>query len=288
MSPDLPLLPIVSQFGKYLKVIIVLEESVPDVSSNLRNAFDIMARAASQKGVPQPYLQRNQKYKLYNDILTFCEKEQLMWNGDEINTLGVGFVRCVCDALWYIDSHHHVFASRGCPIPAVFAQFQGYNIPEISKHRKRAVTNMTSDELGALASRLFRVLQSSFLERPAWQQMKGSLETFAHCLSKYSSELCSKNKTMKLVHSSSTPWRTVSKGLDIFYLVPTTGALTETVEKLNSKVIEARPYSFVDLHDFAPSNPKRWYHFIKDIKTGLKVPAMLLMYSAPRHKCPKF
>ena len=33
MSPDLPLLPIVSQFGKYLKVIVVLEETVPDAAS---------------------------------------------------------------------------------------------------------------------------------------------------------------------------------------------------------------------------------------------------------------
>ena len=52
MSPDLPLLPIVSQFGKYLKVIGLLD-NVPDATStSQRNAFDIMARAASQKGVP--------------------------------------------------------------------------------------------------------------------------------------------------------------------------------------------------------------------------------------------
>ena len=91
---------------------------------------------------------RNQKDKLYH-ILTFCE-EQLLWKADEISTLGVSFVRCICDALWY-NSHHHVFASRGCPIPEVFAQFQGYNLPQMSKQRKRTVTNMTSDESGALA-----------------------------------------------------------------------------------------------------------------------------------------
>lgn len=159
--------------------MIVLLDNVPDVTStSRRNAFDIMARAASQKGFPQPTPQRNQKDKLY-DILTFCEMEQLLWKADEISTLGVSFVRCICDALWYVDGHHHVFASRGCPIPEVFAQFQEYNLPQMSKHRKRTVTNMTSDELGALASRLFRVLQSSFLLRPAWAQMQGSLEALA-------------------------------------------------------------------------------------------------------------
>ena len=126
-------------------MIVVLEETVPDAVSTHRNAFDIMARAASQKGVPQRTVDRNRKDKLCNDILAFCEKEQLLWKADEINTLGVNFVQCVCDVLWYIDNHHHVFASRVCPIPEVFAQFQGYSLPEVSMRRKRVVANMTSD-----------------------------------------------------------------------------------------------------------------------------------------------
>ena len=52
MSPDLPLLPIVSQFGKYLKVIVVLDNVADAASTSRRNTFDIMARAATEKGVP--------------------------------------------------------------------------------------------------------------------------------------------------------------------------------------------------------------------------------------------
>ena len=72
LSHDMPLLPTVAiyQFGKYLKEIVVLEETVPDAVSTHKNAFDVMARAASQKGVPQHNLGRNQKDKLYNDILS--------------------------------------------------------------------------------------------------------------------------------------------------------------------------------------------------------------------------
>ena len=44
-------------------------------------------------------------------------------------------------------------------------------------------------------------------------------------------------------------------------------------------MIEAGPYSFVDLHGLARSNPKKQYHFIKDVKNGLKVPVILLVYS---------
>lgn len=146
-------------------------------------------------------------------------------------TVGVSFVRCVCDVLWYVDNHHHVFASRGCSIPEVFTHFQGYNVPEMTKHRKLTAANMTSSELETLALRLFRVLQSNFLQRPAWAQMQGSLEALAPCLSKYSGELRDKSKMMKLVHSSSTPWRSLSKGLHLFYLAPSTDVLTQAVEQ---------------------------------------------------------
>ena len=96
--------------------------------------------------------------------------------------------------------------------------------------------------------------------------MQGSLEVLAHCLSKYSSELRDKSKTMKLVHSSCIPWHNLTNGLDVFYLMPSTDVLAEAVEKINSTVIETGPCLFVNLHDLAPSNPKKKYPFIKDVK----------------------
>lgn len=65
----------------------------------------------------------------------------------------------------------------------------------------------------------------------------------------------------------------MTNGLDVFYF---TDVLAEAVQKINSMVIEAGPYSFDGL---ALSNPKKKYHFIKDIKNGLKVPVILLVYS---------
>jgi hypothetical protein len=142
------------------KYLVVLDNT--EQATGRRNAFEIMTAAATQKGVPQHRTARNRKDSLYNDMLSFCEKHELLWKVDEINTLGVSFVTRVCDVLWYIDGHHHVFASRGCPVPEMFIQFQTYNVPQLSKHRKRAVGNMAYDELETLASRLFRILQSSF------------------------------------------------------------------------------------------------------------------------------
>ena len=155
---------------------------------------------------PPPIQQRNKKDQLYNDVLSYCEENQIGWIGDEVDSLAITFLRSVTDVLWYIDGHHHVFAGRGVHIPKSFSRFQGYNVPELTKHRKRSATNMSSSVLESLSTKLFRVLQSSFTQRPQWLELKGDLEELAHSLSKYSEMLQDKNKTMKLVHTSTVPW----------------------------------------------------------------------------------
>ena len=46
-------------------------------------------KSSLTKGCATAYFpKKSQKDKLYNDILTFCEKEQLLWKADKINTLG--------------------------------------------------------------------------------------------------------------------------------------------------------------------------------------------------------
>ena len=54
--------------------------------------------------------------------------------------------------LWYVDGHHEVLKSRACEIPTIFNGFVGYNIPEMSKHRKRQVGNMSGEVLQQHAS----------------------------------------------------------------------------------------------------------------------------------------
>ena len=150
VSPELPLVPVIVQFGKYLKIIVVLEDNeVELISSKTRNKLHVGK---------YHHLLRS---KLHTHLLSYCEKQEVLWKPDEINTIGVNFLRSVCDVMWYIDGHHHVFTNRGCPIPDVFDQFQGFNTPHLSKHRKRTTSNMTCNELEAYSSKLYGVLQSS-------------------------------------------------------------------------------------------------------------------------------
>ena len=81
----------------------------------------------------------NKKDKLYNMIV----KKNLGWM-DPLK-YGKPFVVDLCNLLWFIDGHHDVFASRSCPTPLFFSTFVGYNLPELSKHRCRSVSNMSHE-----------------------------------------------------------------------------------------------------------------------------------------------
>ena len=127
VSPELSLSPVVMQFGKYLRVIVVLGESeLPGTSTATKwNAFEIMAQSQKEKSqtqVPKEIEERNRKDKLYNHLRLYCREHGLFWKADEVDMLGVNFLRCLCDVLWYVDGHHHVFVTRGCPIPELFTQ----------------------------------------------------------------------------------------------------------------------------------------------------------------------
>ena len=82
--------------------------------------------------------------------------------------------------------------------------------------------------------------------------MKGECEELAHSLQKYAQTLQEKNKSMKIVHSSPTPWRSIAKGLDLFYLKPTKKLPPELIE-ISSRVAEVGPYRKVDLHSYLQS-----------------------------------
>ena len=134
---------------------------------------------ASQKqlsvlGLPQSVTVRTRKDKFYNDFIGFLKEENATFPANSVNSCCKNFTKVMVDCLWYIDGHHDTLRKQSCPIPQLFQQFVGYNIPEASKHRKRQVSNMSSTVLSTLDSSLYQNLQGSFWSHVSfhrlWQQ----------------------------------------------------------------------------------------------------------------------
>ena len=132
--------------------------------------------------------------------------------------MGNSFVQALTDTLWTVDGHHDVFSSQGFALPKLFHAFNGYNCPELSKHRKRSRGNLSSSVLQSLSSHLFHCLQGCYWDRENWKQLKPAVEKLATALSNYTAYLNKSCKTTLLNQASPTPVRQLSDNLTFIFV----------------------------------------------------------------------
>ena len=92
-----------------------------------KNAFTILTSAANHaKHLPDKKREVNNKARLYNDIIEWFSSMNVGFSSVNRDTLGVGLVNALTDALWYIDGNHDTLAERSCPVPAPLALFKNF------------------------------------------------------------------------------------------------------------------------------------------------------------------
>ena len=77
------------------------------------------------------------------------------WRRKEVQSAGLSVVTALTDTLWIFDGRHHVLSNQGRKIPSAFSKFVGYNNPELHKHRKRQVGNMSGSVLDSMSKHCF-------------------------------------------------------------------------------------------------------------------------------------
>ena len=282
MSVDLPIADVVTMFGPYIKFFVTFAHQAPDLvpCPPVLQAFDVMMlaqRSLSVPTAPSRILSCSKKDDLYNAVVGLLEQENLKLVAGDAN--GKCLLKSLTNVLWYIDGRHESLEKRSCQVPVIFPQFQGYNQPELSKHRKREHTNMTSSELKALASDLFTILMCSFWKQPQWLAFKLHVEGLAKCLVDYSDYLDESNKKMKLRHLSTVPSRQLTNNLSISFL-PLTELQPSKLDDLNMALSSAEDFEYIDVGECSPSDAHKKYKYIKKVMNGFSVPCCLLTYSA--------
>ena len=155
-------------------------------------------------------IERSRKCGLKKDVITWLHDNKFGWTAGLVQSAGANFVAALTDCLWYIDGHVDTMASRSCSIPKQFLQFQGYNNPEKSKHRRRDIENMSANVLDTHASVLNSFLLQPWLDSSTWKPMKGAIRDLADAVSKYAAYLQQKNIEIQENHRSLAPVRSAS------------------------------------------------------------------------------
>ena len=154
VDSKLPVDKVCRQFGSFTRLKCEkIEADSASTSSDVDdpvqpNAFQVLLinQRALSSILPARLEPRNNKDKLFNDLVLLFEKKDWKWR-DGGDTHGKKFRSNLCDVLWYIDGHHETLEARSCAIPTPFNTFTGYNTPGKIKHRKQQAGNLNVDVL---------------------------------------------------------------------------------------------------------------------------------------------
>ena len=208
--------------------------------------------------------ERSKKLMLRKDILLWFRRKSLGWTSDIVETTGQTFTLALTDCLWYIDGHTSCMESRSCKIPSEFEQFNGYNNPEKSKHRKREIGNMCASTLDSHSHHSHSALLNKFaiqpwFDTPSWKPLKQAVCSLADVVAKYALYLKEKNIEVQGNHSKSTPVRSVSESESFcfvqksMWVKPTHVAMFKTFQNSLDSMLSFEPLL---LNDLAPGDPR--------------------------------
>ena len=267
---NLPLVAVIPAFGRYLQYKVNFKDDVAVAVTSIDERFSLL--------LPEPVRERNRKDVLYNRIILFFNSSSMGLALEEMS-LAKKLLVTLRDIFWYIDGHYHVFDRVKRPIPSIFNSFTGFNVPELSKHRKRQTTNISADQLREYALELSQLLLENYWERDNWRNIKPHFVDLFSSLSCYCDYLVEKNKKSKENHRSPTPVRELSEHLTLKFL-EASKSVPSSLHAIDELVSSLPLYTHTSIDHLLPSESLRKHRLVTSlIESGLSCPTMLLIYS---------
>ena len=221
---------------------------------------------------------RNQKDNLFNHFVRALRNRNIFWPLD-LSASADKFVSIMTEVLWYIDGHHEQLSERSTPVPNFFIQFQGYNRPELSKHRKRTLTNLSQCCIELHVNNIASCLQCSYWDTShVWMNFKVEVSCLLDSLYNYSEYLCKKQKVSVANHRSQTSIRSLPDNIQLIYLPPNSN-FPSKLESLVEAVRNEEEYNYICVNLYTPDEPVKKFRYIECLKFGIDTPCMLLVYS---------
>ena len=175
------------------------------------------------------------------------------------------------EVLWYIDGHHNTLEARSCTIPSELQSFTGYNVPEKSKHRKRAHVNLSQDVLLKHVTLLKESQLCSWMQLPKWEGLKDCVCKLTTVIEDYCTYLGHQCKSAKLNHNSLMS----TSDSEVINVLPKIPLVSSRIKEIDRVVSEKPCYERICVSEICPVEPRKKYLFIQDLKKGLTVSAIL-------------
>ena len=136
---------------------------------------------------------------------------------EEKQSTGKHFVTCITDLIWYIEPHlQRLEIQRPRWIERIYSKRTGYSKEDFRPYndyeaKKKAKPRIERTEIYEHLCKINEFIQTVWMSKVEWKEVKESLEELSLKLEKYHSYLQNKNVAMQELHRSSTPARTPLK-----------------------------------------------------------------------------
>ena len=214
--------------------------------------------------------------RLGNKILEYLFEKGCTFPKSSGN-IGKMFLLQLTLLLWYIDGHN-ITIERDChkKIPQIFNKFKDFNRPELSKHRKREIGNLSSSKLSKLTINLKETIQCmSFIETREWVEFKVATLTLINILENYSDYLNEKNEKIQKIQA--TPKSNLEKQTNVTVL-PLCKKTSVQLEAIDEKLKEIEFYEPISLREYVPAglDRRRVYDIVQNVllSRGLSMKAV--------------
>ena len=125
------------------------------------------------------------------------KEENIPFPAAEVDSSGKNFVKEMVGCLWYVDGHHETLKSNllCSRLLCKILWFSGYNLPQLSMHSPRQITNLSSPMFKSLASSLLQNHQVSLWSDTSFQCLRQHTLILAQSLANNSDHLSSHQLT---------------------------------------------------------------------------------------------
>ena len=174
------------------------------VAVRSKNVFEVMMQSARANGNSElPTLIKNVTSKKdipWNDVLKKVTQTCVFskTEGPVCKT----FITQLIERLWYIDGHvKSIERESSRKIPEIFIKFTGYNRPELSKHKKQTISNLSESKLCALSISLKDVIHCmKFIDNyKPWCTLRVNILKLAQVIEDYTTYLRAKNQSVEYI-----------------------------------------------------------------------------------------
>ena len=261
------------------------EEVVPPVRAN---AFQFLMNAARNQDsdVPVTSVPENKRDELRNAILLLLNENSCKFPKG-VGSVNHTFVTKFVNLMWYIDGHTSgIERESNRKLPHEFTEkLSGFNRPELTKHRKRELSNLSQIKLSKLAEDLKEIMQCmKFIDdNQAWINMRIKLLKLANVIEDYASYLRSKNVTVKKIQLTPRSDIEVKTNVSILPVCKKENLYYQLV-KLDLKLELAEFYDPLSVREYLPPGlDRKKIYYITDsflLKKGLTSKATHYVYHA--------